>query len=159
MDNNNISEFARRFLCIMVWIRNHEDWYHSHQFFMCLPENFTVEAPDHMDDANDANDANVAVNYVVVFHVDILTWFLDVYQLFGNDVSSDKVKSVLQALGIRQAGDNFPNDHSAVMTNIARKLFPLASCTAAMWSAYRHCLYSIRLVVSPDVHAALLDLT
>ena len=159
MDNNNISEyiseFAGRFLCIMAWIRNHEDWYHSHQFFMCLPKNFTADDADdadYADDAHDADDADDANNHVV-FHVDILTWFLDVYlrAQFGNDVSSDKVKNVLEELGIQRVCGNYPHgDHSAGMTNIARKLFPLVSCTATMWKAYRSNLYTIRLPVSPE---------
>ena len=164
MDNNNLSEFAGRFLCIMAWIRNHEDWCHSHQFFTCLRENFTVDdvaiVADSDDDADDADEDDADNHHLdLVFHVDILTWFLDGYHRaqFGNDVSLDKVKNILEELGIQRVGNNYPHgDHSAGMTNIARKLFPLVSCTATMWKAYRNCLYSIRLAVSPAyVHAAM----
>jgi len=75
----------------------------------------------------------------------VLTWFLDGYhrKLYPG-LTHGAVKNMLEELGINPVP---VCDRTSEMANIARKMFPVVSCSKSMMPSYAADLYEINLAV------------
>jgi hypothetical protein len=77
----------------------------------------------------------------------VLTWFLDGYHRdkFPN-LTHDVVKNMIKELGIKPI-----SERTSDMANIARKIFPVTSCSKNMMERYAGDLYEMDLMVRRTV--------